>query len=172
MRCVHFGDQKRNVGIHAVILRIADDGIAGAREFFFGWAGDARIERGENEIAVECWLESFARRDFALACGIGVSRCQRAASAYVFRRAFRSCDRGEFKPRMICEQFYEALTDETGRAENAGAPFEDPRGVFSVSICTYSMALWREIALVFREISWRLKYFCLPLTAHAAPSWD
>ena len=80
MRGVHFGNQQRNVGIHAVIFGVADDGIAGAREFFFGGASDAGIERGKNEIAVEGGLETFDDETARLS-GMGVSRCQRTASA-------------------------------------------------------------------------------------------
>lgn len=41
VRSVDLGNKQRNVGIHAVILGIADDGISGAGEIFFRAAGDA-----------------------------------------------------------------------------------------------------------------------------------
>ena len=59
MRGVHFRNEQRDVGIHAVILGIADDGIAGAGEIFFGGARDGRIERGENEVALERGIETL-----------------------------------------------------------------------------------------------------------------
>ncbi len=53
MSGVYFGDEQGNIGIHAVIARIADDGIAGASEILLGRTCDGRIERGEDEVAVE-----------------------------------------------------------------------------------------------------------------------
>jgi hypothetical protein len=42
-----------------MILGIADDRIAGAGEFFFGGTSYGRIESRENEITIECWVETF-----------------------------------------------------------------------------------------------------------------
>ena len=80
MRCVHFRDQERNVGIHAVIAGIADDWIAGAGEFLFGWACDAGIERGEDEIAVESRLEALHDE---------ITRCLRDGRVEMPARGFR-----------------------------------------------------------------------------------
>jgi hypothetical protein len=56
---VDFRDQQRNVGIHAVIFGVADDGIARAGEVFFGVTCDTRIEGGENKVALEAGVEAF-----------------------------------------------------------------------------------------------------------------
>jgi len=80
MRGVHFRNEQRNIGVHAVIPGIADHGIARAGEILFGGAGDGRIERGKNEVAVEREVQAF---DHEAARGIGNRRvrCQRTASA-------------------------------------------------------------------------------------------
>jgi len=59
MRGVYFRDEQGNVGIHAVILGVADDGIARAGEVLFSGTSDARIERGKNEVALEAGIEAF-----------------------------------------------------------------------------------------------------------------
>src|SRR5258708_40231049 len=59
MSGVYFGDEQGNIGIHAVIARIADDGIAGASEILLGRTCDGRIERGEDEVAVEREIETL-----------------------------------------------------------------------------------------------------------------
>src|SRR5260370_39629515 len=56
---VDFGDKQWNAGVHAVIFGIADDGIAGSGEGFFGAARDGGIEGRENEVAIESWVETF-----------------------------------------------------------------------------------------------------------------
>ena len=60
---IHFRNDERHVFIHAVIAAIADDGIAGAREFFFDWAGHARVESRQDEIAFEARVAPASLRD-------------------------------------------------------------------------------------------------------------
>ena len=59
MRGIHFRYQQRDVGRHAMILGIADHGIASACEVFLGRAGNGRIERGKNKIAIERGFQIF-----------------------------------------------------------------------------------------------------------------
>ena len=59
MRGVYFRNEQRNVRGHAMIFRIADHRVASASELFFRWAGDGRIERRENKIAIEFWFEAL-----------------------------------------------------------------------------------------------------------------
>ena len=100
MRGVDFGNEQRNVGIHAVIPRVADDGIAGAGEIFFGGACDRRIKRGENEVAIEIGFESL---DDESAGGIGDRRFEMPLDRFGVGFAGRTLggsDFGEGKPRM------------------------------------------------------------------------
>ena len=76
---VDFRNKERDVRIHTVIFGVADDGISSAGEILFGDAGDARIERGKNEVAIEAGVEALTTRSRA-ASGMGPSRCQRTAS--------------------------------------------------------------------------------------------
>ena len=89
MRGVDFGNEQRNVGIHAVIARVADDRIAGAGEVFFGGTGDGRIERGKNEVAIERRIETF---DDEAARGLG-DGTRRDASARLRRTSCRKSAR-------------------------------------------------------------------------------
>jgi hypothetical protein len=52
MRGVDLGNQQRHIMVHAMVARIADYWVAGAREVFFRAARDGGIERGENEVAI------------------------------------------------------------------------------------------------------------------------
>src|SRR5216683_3783341 len=122
MRGVDFGNKQRNVGIHAVIPRVADDGIAGAGEIFFGGAGNRRIERGENEVAIEIGFEPL---DDESAGGIGDRRFEMPLDRFSVGPAGRTLggsDFGEGKPRMIGQQIHEALADDARGAQDAGAP--------------------------------------------------
>ena len=123
MRGVDLRNKQRDVGIHAVIFGVADDGIAGAGEIFFGGSGDAGIERGENEIAVEARVETLydevARgfRDGTVempADGFGVTFAGRALGGGNF---------GELKPGMSGKKFHQALAYQTCCAQNTGTPF-------------------------------------------------
>jgi hypothetical protein len=42
-----------------VILGVTDDGIARAGEVLFSGTSDARIESGENEVALKAGIEAF-----------------------------------------------------------------------------------------------------------------
>jgi len=42
-----------------MVFAIADHGIAGAGEVFLGRAGNGRIERGKNKIAIERGFQIF-----------------------------------------------------------------------------------------------------------------
>src|SRR6266571_5123362 len=122
MRGVDFGNEQRNVRIHAVIPRVADDGIAGAGEIFFGGAGDRRIERGENEVAIEIGLEPL---DDESAGGLGDRRFEMPLDGFGVGFAGRTLggsDFGEGKPRMIGQQIHEALADDARGAQDASAP--------------------------------------------------
>src|SRR5260370_30460680 len=77
MSGVHFGNEQRDVGIHAVIARIADDGIAGAGKILLGGARDGRIESGKDEVAVERRVETL---DDEIAGGLGDGRVEMPAN--------------------------------------------------------------------------------------------
>src|SRR5882762_2889517 len=105
---------------HAVIPAIADDRIAGASEILFGGAGDRRIERGENEVAVERGVETF---DDEIASHFGNGCAEVPANGLGVGFAggtLGSGDFGEFEPGVTGEQAYETLTDDSRRAQNAG----------------------------------------------------
>src|SRR6266436_9980153 len=123
MRRVHFGNEQRNIGIHTVIARIADDGIAGASEILFGGTGDGRIKRGENEGAVEGGVETL---DDEAAGRFRNGRVQMPASGFSVGLAGRTLGGGNFgkvKPGMSAEHLNEALADDTGGAEDSCFPF-------------------------------------------------
>src|SRR5216684_2032165 len=98
---VYFGNEQRNIGIHAVIGRIADDGISSAGEILFGGAGDGRIERGENKVAVERGIETL---DDEATRGFGDRRVEMPANGFGVGLAGRTLgggDFGEVEPGMI-----------------------------------------------------------------------
>lgn len=119
---VYFGNEQRDVGIHAVIAGIADDGIAGAGKNFFGFASDGRIERGEDEVAVESRVETL---DNEVASGFRDRRVEMPADGFgvgLAGRTLRGGDFGEIEPGMIAEHLNEALADDTGSAEDSRLP--------------------------------------------------
>src|SRR5229473_648970 len=105
-----------------MIFRVTDDGIAGAGEILFGRASDGRIERGENEIAIESRIEAL---DDEAAGGFRNRRVEVPANGVGVGFARRTFGRGNFgkvKPRMIAEHLNEALADNSGSAEDSRFP--------------------------------------------------
>src|SRR5260370_10289452 len=122
MRGVHFRNEQRNIGVHAVIPGIADDGIARAGEILFGGASDGRIERRKNEVAVEREVEAF--NDEA-ARGIGNRRVEVPANGFGVSSTRRTLGGGNFgkvKPRMIAEHLNETLADNACSAKDSRPP--------------------------------------------------
>src|SRR5207249_246242 len=108
---VHFGNEQRNIGIHAVITRIADDGVASASEILLGRACDGRIERGQDEVAVESGIETL---DDEIAGGFGDRRVEMPSNGFgvgLAEGALGGGNLGKFKPGMIAEHLNEALAD-------------------------------------------------------------
>jgi hypothetical protein len=87
-----------------MILRVADDGIAGASEILFGGAGDGGIESGEDEVTIQGWLETFNNE---IGCGSGdgfVEMPPHGFAVFPSGRPFGRGDFGEFKPGMAGEE--------------------------------------------------------------------
>src|SRR5271155_4392620 len=116
MGWIDFGNEQGNVRIRAVIFGVADDGIASAGEVFLGAAGDARIERGKDEVAIEAGIEAF---DDEGARGFRNGAVEMPADGFGVAfagGAFGGGDFRELEPRMIREKFYEALADKASCA--------------------------------------------------------
>jgi len=154
MGSVNFGNEQGDVGIHAMVLGVADDGIAGTREVFFGRAGDGRVEGGKNEVAVESRFETFnqkaasAVRDGAVEMPAGRFGISSA------RRTFGSGHFGKLEPRVSGKKLDEPLADDTGGAEDADAPF-------------FGSAVWKWISHQWLRVV--LAAISLGMKAHAAP---
>ena len=73
-RCVgvDFGNHERDVGVQTVRLRVRDDEMAGLGERGLGLAGDARVESGEDERAIE---RRCRRQDFHGGEPLGQGSC-------------------------------------------------------------------------------------------------
>src|SRR5258708_9064578 len=111
MRGIHFRYQQRDFGRHSMILAIADYRIAGAGEVFLGRAGNARIERGKNKIAIE---RGFQILYDEIRCGWGNGCVEMPIHRFAIFLAEGSFGRGNFpelEPRMIGEYTDEALSD-------------------------------------------------------------
>jgi hypothetical protein len=122
MGCIYFGNKQRNIGIHAVIARIADDGIAGASKILLGRASDGRIESGKDEVAVERRVETL---DDEIARGLGDGRVEMPANGFGVGLAGGALGGGDFakvKPGMIAEHLNEALADDTCSAQDSCLP--------------------------------------------------
>jgi hypothetical protein len=120
---VDLGNEQRNVGIHAVILGITDDGIACASEIFFSGACNARIEGGKDEIAFEVGIEAF---DDKAAGGFRDGPVEMPAyrlGVILTGRAFGRGHLCQLEPRMASEKLYQALAHQAGGAQNSSAPF-------------------------------------------------
>jgi len=123
MGCIDLGNEQRNIRVHAVIARIADDGIAGASKILLGRASDGRIESGKDEVAVERRVETL---DDEIARGPGDGRVEMPANGFGVSPAGGTLGRGDFgevKPGMVAEHLNKALADDTCGAEDSGLPF-------------------------------------------------
>src|SRR5712692_3980608 len=80
---IHFRNEQGDIGIHAVIAGIADDGIPRAGEILFGSSGDGRIERRENKIAIEREVKTFYDK---VAGGFGNGRVEMPADGFEIGR--------------------------------------------------------------------------------------
>jgi hypothetical protein len=122
MRRVDLGNEQRNVGIHAVVLGVANNGITGSGEVFFGRPGDGRIERGKNEIASEIRVEALDGETSRFCWNRGVEMPANGVSVAFAGGALGGGDLGELEPGMIGQELHEVLADEARGAENASAP--------------------------------------------------
>jgi len=105
-----------------MVSRVANDGIASASEILFGGTRDGRIERRENEVAVEREVEAF---DDEIPSDFWNERVKMPANGFRVGLAGRTLGGGNFgelEPWVVGEQVYETLTDDTGGTEYAGAP--------------------------------------------------
>ncbi len=133
---VHFRNQQRHVGIHAVISRVADHGIAGAREILFCAARDRRIERGKNKVALQRRREASYHQ---VAGSSGNRRVEMPANGLRIRfpgRALGGGYFGQLEPRMIRKQTHQSLADQTGRAEHAGTQLSVKARSWRAHACT------------------------------------
>src|SRR5712691_23377 len=122
MGSVHFGNEERYIGIHAVIPAIADDGITRAGEIFFGRAGDGRIERGKHKVAVEREVETF---DDEAARSVRDRRVEMPVHGFSVSLAGGTLGGrhfGELEPGMIAEHLNKALADDSSSAEDSRLP--------------------------------------------------
>src|SRR5258708_32680550 len=103
-----------------MVLRVADDGITGAREVLFGGPGHGRIERGENEIASETRVQSFDDEPSSNGWNRDVEEPGDRISVTLAKGTFPSSDFGELEPRMIGHEFHEALANAARSAKHAG----------------------------------------------------
>ncbi len=99
---IYFGDEQRNVGLHAVIAAIADDRVTGARELFFGWTSDGGIERRETKIAIEAGAQGLYRKAPLLPeVSDAVDAPAHDIGVAFPGRAFRCGESRHAKPRMV-----------------------------------------------------------------------
>src|SRR5262245_50087111 len=104
-----------------MVLGIADDRIAGTGKFFFGGTGDGRVERGENEVAIEVGFEA-SDDEVSGSCGDrSVEVPLHGFGVFFAGGAFGGGNLGKHKPRMASEKLNEALADDAGGAEDSGA---------------------------------------------------
>ena len=121
--CVDFRNEKRDVRVHSMIFGVAHDGIARAGEIFFATTGDGRIERGENEVAIEIRFKALDDEVGGSGGKRFVEVPLRGFGIFFSRGAFRGGDFRELEPGMIGEELDEALADNAGGAEDSGTEF-------------------------------------------------
>src|SRR5262249_6760334 len=122
MRGIDLGDEQGNVGIHAVISGIADNGVAGASEVFFRGTRHGRIERGEDEVAIERRIEPLNDEIASHGRNRSVQVPIYGACVRLTGRTLGGGNFGEFKPRVIYKKFDQTLANKTSGAENTDAP--------------------------------------------------
>src|ERR1043166_4979231 len=104
MRSVDFGNEQRDVGIHSMVFGVAHDAVACPSEVFFGGTGDGRVERRENEIAIEGWFKTFDAESGGSGGDGFVKVPLRGFGVFFPGRTFGGGDFGEFKPRVTSEK--------------------------------------------------------------------
>src|SRR5260221_11219981 len=106
-----------------MIFAVADDGVSSASELFLRRSGDRRIERGENEIAIQCWFETFDDEVASRSGDRSVLMPLHRFRIFFSGRAFGGRDFSQFKPGMACKQLDKPLPDDASYPETAGADF-------------------------------------------------
>ena len=127
---VDLGHEERDVLGHAVIARVAEDGVPGLGERLLDRPGDGGVERREDDIAFEPGLGRLDRQ-----AGRGGRQRDVEPPRHGFRvrlpgAALGRGERHEIEPGMAGEQLHEALSHGAGRAEHAGL---EPRAHRSAS---------------------------------------
>src|SRR6267378_3562948 len=103
-----------------MIFAVTDDGVSGASEFFLRRSSDRRIERGKNEIAIQCWFETFYDEVASSSGDRSVLMPLHRFRIFFPGRAFGGRDCTQFKPGMARQQLDKPLPDDARCAENAG----------------------------------------------------
>src|SRR5690348_14062772 len=116
---IHFRDDERHVGSHAVILRVREDRLPGPRKGQLCFPGDTGVERGEDDLrrhdsritGHDGLLGDLFRhlpwRDPAYRLAIRTTR-----------GPLRRRNLGDLEPRMVLEQPNERLSNSASRAED------------------------------------------------------
>ena len=116
---VDFRNEQRDVGVHPVIARVADDDVAGLRKGALDLAGDRRVEAGEHQRRRAPRRRGVDAHPRDL---VGERSRQTPRGGVAIRLSGGSLAGAEpcdFEPWMVREQRDELLTDHAGRSENS-----------------------------------------------------
>ena len=120
---VHLGDDERHIGVHPVVLGVAEDEPAGAGEGGFDLGGDRRVQRREDKLGVDLlWIAGRdGHRGDTVRHRLG-AQPPRGFGVRLTGRPLRRRDGDEVEPRMIRQQSNERLADGARRAEHRDGP--------------------------------------------------
>jgi len=100
---INFGNQERNVGIHAERGSIADHGISGARETFFRCTCDIRGQAGENHVTIKRRLRRLHHHRFHEGGHVANQPPRTGLPICFSLRTVRRCQRRHLETWMICQ---------------------------------------------------------------------
>src|ERR1043165_1051899 len=125
---IDLGEEQRDVGAHAVVLRVGDDDAAAVGVVLLGLAGDGRIEATKEKRGFELAAEGLdgevravdgERRVEAPVGGVGVALAVAALGRDDLMQA---------EPGVVFEELDEALADGAGGAEDGDGDARRARG--------------------------------------------
>ena len=116
---VDLGNEQRDLRVHPVVARVADDDVAGGGKGALDLGGHRRIEAREHELR-----RAAGRRRVDTERGDIVRECrgQAPGGRVAVRLAFRAlagAEPGDAKPRMARQQGDKLLTDHAGGTEDS-----------------------------------------------------
>ena len=120
MAGIHFRNDERHIGIHAMIARIGHDDVAGLRELAFNLGGDGGVHSGEHEARSSSRGFGIGDNDFGrMRRDIAIETPGGCIFEFLAGGTITRSEPSEIEPGMTLQETNEMLAHHAGAAENA-----------------------------------------------------